>query len=134
MIAKGIKTLLLAQASVTAIVSTRIFVSAAKQGTDPPYIVIDRMSDEKYKGLDGVQTGKQAEIDIECWARTPESAAALAEVVSDFLDDFQGATGGVETVLAVHHLGDSDNYVAPTSGGEITEFVSLINLEIQYTR
>lgn len=134
MIAKGIKTLLLAQASVTAIVSTRIFVSAAKQGTDPPYIVIDRMRDEKYKGLDGVQTGKQAEIDIECWARTPESAAALAEVVSDFLDDFQGATGGAETVLASHQLDESDNFDNPTSGGEITEFVALLNFEFMYTR
>jgi hypothetical protein len=133
MISKGLKTLLLAQASVTAITGNRIFVSAAKQGTTGTYIVIDRMSDEKYKGLDGVQTAKQAEVDIECWARTPESAAALAKVVSDYLDDFQGATGGAETILASHQVDDSDNYVAPTSGGEITEFVTILNFEFMYT-
>lgn len=132
MIAEGLKTLLLAQAPVAAIVGTRIYVTAAKQGTPRPYIVIDRMRDEKFKGLDGVQTAKQAEIDIECWASTPGSAAALAKVVSDYLDDFKGVAGA-ETILAAHQLDDSDNYVTPTSGGEITEFVTILNLEFIYT-
>jgi hypothetical protein len=130
-ISRGLKTLLLAQAAITNIVGTRISVSAAKQGTTRPYIVIDRMSDEKVKDLDGIQTARECEIDIECWAATPESAASLAEVVSDFLDDYTGAAGD-ENILAAHHAGDTDNYVSPTSGGEITEFVTILNFEFMY--
>lgn len=133
MITDGLKTLLLAQSSVTDLVGTRIFKTAARQGTDKPYIVIDRIDSEKYKGLSGYLSTQHAEVDIECWASTQTAAAALAKVVSDYLDDFSGATGGTETILAVHQVGEADNYAPPKAGGEITEFVTILNVELDYT-
>lgn len=133
MISDGLKTLLLAQSSVTDLVGQRIFKTGARQGTPQPYIVIDRVSDEKYKGLDGFLNTKHCEVDIECWASTQTAAAALAKVVSDYLDDFSGATGGSETILAAHQVGEADNYDPPKGGGEIAEFVTILNFEFDYT-
>lgn len=133
MICEGLRILLLAQSSVTDLAGTRIYVTAAKQGITQPYIVIDRVDNEKYKGLGGYLSTQHCEVDIECWASTQTAAAALAKVVSDYLDDFSGATGGSETVLASHQVGDVDNYATPPSGSEITEFVTILNFEFDYT-
>lgn len=133
MISEGLRTLLLAQSSVTDLVGTRIYVTVARQGITQPYIVIDRVDNEKYKGLAGYLSAQHAEVDIECWASTQTAAAALAKIVSDYLDDFSGATGGSETITAVHQVGDVDNYATPQGGGEITEFVTILNFELDYT-
>lgn len=133
MICEGLRTLLLAQSSVTDLVSTRIFVTAAKQGEVLPYIVIDRVSDEKYKGLSGYLSTRHAEVDIECWGKTQSTAASLAKIVSDYLDDFSGATGGSETVLAVQQVDEDDTFDPPDSGGQIQEFVTILTFELDYT-
>jgi hypothetical protein len=91
------------------------------------------MGDEKYKGLSGFLSAKHCEVDIECWAATPTAAAALAKVVSDYLDDFSGATGGTETITASHQVDEFDNFDPPKGGGEITEFVAGLNFEFDYT-
>jgi hypothetical protein len=133
MICEGLRTLLLAQSTVTDVVGQKIFVTAARQGQDRPYILIDRVSDEKIKGLSGFLSAKHCEVDIDCWANTASAAAALAKIVSDYLDDFSGATGGTETILAVHQVDEDDTFDPPSSGGQIQEFVTILTLEIDYT-
>jgi hypothetical protein len=134
MICEGLRTLLLAQSSITDIVgSAGIFVSAARQGSDLPYIVLDRVSDEKYKGLGGYLNQRHCEVDIECWHKTQSLAAALAKIVSNYLDDFTGATGGDETITESTQMDDSDNYVDPKTGNAISEFVTILNFEFHYT-
>lgn len=135
MICEGLRTLLLAQSTVTDIVgSSGVYVTAARQSGTRPYIVLDRVDDEKYKGLAGyLSTTRRCEIDIECWGKTQSSASALAKVVSDFLDDFSGATGGTETILSANQVGDTDNFDPPDSGGAIQEFVTILNFEFMYT-
>lgn len=130
-ISAGLKTLLLAQSSVTDLVGQNIFVTSASQGTPQPYIVIDRMSGEKFKGLGGYLGTKRAEIDIECWHNTPGDATALADIVSDFLDDFTGAAGSA-TILESTQVDDADNYDTPKSGGHVTENVTILNFEFIY--
>jgi hypothetical protein len=131
-ISSGLQTLLLAQSSVTDIVGQSIFVTSASQGTSQPYIIIDRMSGEKFKGLAGYLGTKRAEIDIECWHNTPSDATTLANIVSDFLDDFTGTAGSV-TIKESTQVDDVDNYDTPKSGGHITENVTILNFEFIYT-
>lgn len=134
MISHGLTTLLLAQASVTNVVgSSGIYVTAARQNATLPYIVIDRVADEKYKGLSGYLSARRCEVDIECWARTDVAAASLAKIVSDYLDDFSGATGGDETILSSHQVDDHDTFEPPDSSGEIQEFCTILNFEFMYT-
>lgn len=132
MISKGLRTLLLAQSSITDVVSQKIFVGAATQGTEQPYIVIDRTSGEKFKGLDGYQGTRRAEIDIECWHNTPGDATTLADLVSDFLDDYTGAAGSA-TIKESTQVDETDNYDQPKSAGQIGEWVTILNFEFIYT-
>jgi hypothetical protein len=133
-ICEGLRTLLLAQSSITDIVGTSgIYVTAAVQSASLPYIVIDRIRDEIYKGLSGNLSARHCEVDIECWQKKPGTAAALAKIVSDYLDDFSGATGGTETILAVHQVDTTDTFDPPQSGGPIQEFATILTLEIDYT-
>lgn len=134
MICEGLRTLLLAQSSITDVVGTSgIYVTAAPQSAEVPYIVIDRVRDEIYKGLSGNLGTRHCEVDIDCWHTKPGTASALAKIVSDYLDDFSGATGGSETILAVHQVDESDTFDPPPSGGPIQEFATILNLEIDYT-
>lgn len=132
MICEGLRTLLLAEATVTAVTSN-IYVTVARQAATLPYIALDRVSDEKHKAIDGYVSARHCEIDIECWDSTPSDAAALAKIVSDYLDDFSGATGGSETILSSHQMDDNDSFDGPESGAEIKEFVTILNYEFQYT-
>lgn len=134
MICEGLRTLLLTQSTVTDVVgSDGIFVGAARQGKTPPYIVIDRMSDEKFLGLSGFLSTRSCEVDIDCWHKTATLAAALGKIVGDYLDDFKGATGGSETVLASHHVDEDDTFDPPSSGGQISEWATILTFEFQYT-
>lgn len=132
MITEGLTTLLLAQTAVTDLVGQRIFTSAAPQGTPLPYIVMDRVLDEKHSALDGFVNARHVEIDIECWGPTPGIAANVSKVVSDFLDDFSGPTGGAERILSSHHMDEDDSFDPPKSGSDIQEFVTILNFEFQY--
>lgn len=133
MICQGLQTLLLANANVTAVVgSAGVYVSAAKQAASLPYVVLDRISDEKHKALDGYTGTRHGEVDIECWAATPQAAASLAKTISDYLDDFSGAAGD-ETILSSHQIDDQDTFAEPESGSDIREWVTILNFEFQYT-
>lgn len=132
MISKGLRTLLLAQSTITDVVDQKIFVGAATQGTEQPKIIIDRMNGEKFKGLSGYLGTKRAEMDIECWHNTQGEASALADIVSDFLDDFTGAAGST-TIKESTHAGEADNYPTPPGGAHIGEWVTILNYEFIYT-
>ena len=132
MICEGLRTLLLAESTVTAVTS-KIYVTAARQNATAPYIVLDRIEDTKFSGLGGYLSARKCEVDIECWDTTPSDAAALSKIVGAYLDDFTGATGGSETILSCHEVGGNDTFATPKSGEEITEFVSILNYEFLYT-
>lgn len=106
----GIRTLLLAQSSVTSLCGSQtvdnvsvpaIFVQAPRQGIKTPYVVISRTSHDPMKTLDGTTGMAQTEIDIDCFAATETKADALAKVVSDFFKDYTGVAGASDTIDAV---------------------------------
>lgn len=134
MICAGLQTLLLANTNVTDLVGTEgVFVTAAKQGTDMPYVILDLIDDRKYKAFDGFVGALHCEIDIYCYDTTPQDAKALAKVIDDYLDDFSGSTGGSETIKESNQVGRYNTYSEPQSGGEISEWVTILNFEFQYT-
>lgn len=133
MISVGLQTLLLAQSSVTDIVGTAgVFVTIAKQSASKPYVVIDRVNDEKHGTLGGYLGAKHCEVEIECWDTTPQDAAALADIISDFLDDYTG-TAGDETILESTQVDHGDNFSKPKDNSEVSEYVTTLYFEFQYT-
>lgn len=132
MITEGLRSLLLAQSSVTGTVgSSGAYIQFAPQGVNPPFIVISRVDTERPLRLDGSGGMRMADIDIECWSTTPTKAAALAKTVADVLDDYTGAAGS-ETVEAVLLQGESDGEETPTSGEDVVRFYTLLDFSIHY--
>ena len=120
----GIRTLLLAQSSITTLAPAQtvgsksygaIFVDKVKQGIVPPFIEISRTGSDAMPAMDGTTGMKSTEIDIDCWEWTEPKAEALATVVSEFLKDYSGSAGSdvIDSVL----WEDTNDFKEPEQGG-----------------
>jgi len=82
-----------ADASVAALVSTRIYHHQAPQGTTLPYITFFVVSSEHVRSLGSrVQVVRQV-VQIDCWADNSVSSTNLREAVQLALDAFRGSMG-----------------------------------------
>lgn len=122
----GLRTLLLAQSSITTLAPAQtvngisfpaIFVGKAKQGVLPPYIVISRIRHDPLKALDGTYGMQESEIDIDCFESTEPEAEALGKAVADYLKDYSGAAGGSDTINAVY-FDDINEFENPQPNGK----------------
>lgn len=77
-----LRALLVGNAGVTALVSTRIVQDRMEQGAGRPFIVFSRASTEFMNGLDGSVMGERVMFDVQCWADTRTSADAVANAVN----------------------------------------------------
>lgn len=137
----GLRTLLLAESSITTLAPAQviqgksysaIFVDKVKQGIKPPFIVISRSGFDPMKTLDGTTGMKSTEIDIECWEYTETEAEALAAAVSAYIKDYSGAAGGSDTIDAVLWDSVNDFKEAEDDGKDLWRFVTVLNLTIQH--
>jgi len=130
---KGLRTLLLAQSSITNVVGAAgVYSQRAPQNASPPFIVLHKMSTEENKTLTGV-TGSTRfmDFDIDCKATRYGSAQDLAIIVRDFIKDYTGTAGG-ETVSAVLLNGEAEDYEPPSDGSDIGLHVVTVDASIQW--
>ena len=128
----GLVSLLSGEATVTAICSTRIYVTKAPQNAIFPHVIITQMSSNENGSLDGGSgTLRFINYDIDCKARTSVQAESLGNAVRVFLDDFSG-TAGSFTIGAVLMNDESDDYEPPQDGSDIGVFVVTLDLDVQY--
>lgn len=141
MITHGLRTLLLAQSSITTLCPAQtirgasrdcIFVSKVLQGIKPPYIVISRISHDPMKCLDGTSGMASSEIDIDCFEYTEQEAQALAEAVKAYLMDYSGAAGGSDTIDAML-LDDMNDFQNVEDDGDDTwRFAVTLSFTVQH--
>lgn len=137
----GLRTLLLAQSSITALAPAQtvkgistpaIFTGTVPQGFKPPYIVISRIRHDPYKALDGTTGIGETEIDIDCFENTEPEAEALATAVADFLKDYRGAAGSSDTIDAVLFEDRSDFENLEQDGKDLWRFAVTLSFTIQH--
>lgn len=121
----GLRTLLLAQSSITSLVPAQtiggtsfsgIFVNNPTQDFDPPYILI------KNTGGKNVCLNNSAvthAIDIECCANKDEDAIAIGAAVNTFLETYSGAAGASDTIDMVILTGKSLDYTQEAQGRDV---------------
>ncbi len=128
----GLVALLSTQASITAICSTRIYVTKAPQKALLPYVIITQISTEENASLDGA-TGQLRFVtfDIDCKAKTSVQSESLGNAVRVFLQDYSGAAGSY-TIGAVLMNDESDGYEPPDDGSDIGVHVVTLDVDIQY--
>lgn len=144
MIDEGLRTLLLAQAGITALVPAQtvgtvsvpgIFVASAVQGFDPPYVVITITGGDPYLTLDtNSETLKTVELDIDCFSYDKTAASSLDRTILVFLDDYTGAAGASDTIKAVVDFGEGvPGYENPQEGRDTKLHYVSRQYEIQYS-
>jgi Protein of unknown function (DUF3168) len=86
----------------TALVGGRIFFNGLpqKKGASPTFpavthYVASRTFGRTLRGPNGVSTGT---IRVSCWSKNEQQAAAIADVVREHLDGFQGRWGRVDVM------------------------------------
>jgi len=77
----ALRTLLLADAGVSALVGTRITADRIAQDAVRPFVVYARTSSNPVVSLDGTHLRTQASLEVQCWANNRVEADALADAV-----------------------------------------------------
>jgi hypothetical protein len=128
----GLVALLSTESTITAICSTRVYVSKAPEKALLPYIIITQMSSEENPSLDGA-SGKLRFItfDIDCKSKTSVQAESLGNAVRTFIQDYTGAAGNY-TIGAVIMNDESDSYEPPEDGSDVGVHVVTLDLDVQF--
>lgn len=129
----GLIALLSAQASITAICSTRIYMTKAPQKATFPHVIITQMGSEENTSIDGGSGQLRfLTFDIDCKARTAVAAESLGNAVRTFLDDYSGAAGSY-TIGAVLLNDEADDYEPPQDGSDQGVYTVTLDLDVQYS-
>jgi len=127
----GLVTLLSAQASISAIVGTRVYVSKAPQKAALPHIVITQMRSEDYKSLDNTGNLRAVDYDIDCRADRSVESETLGNAVRTFLQDYSGAAG-TYTIGAVLLNDETNDYEPPTDASDVGVHTVTLDVTIQF--
>ncbi len=138
----GLRTLLLAQAAITALVPNQtiagnvyrgIFSEYPDQGILPPFIVITRTGFDPLECLDGTTGMEVSVFEIDCYTMNEPDGIVLARTVSDFLKDFSGAAGGSDTINAVHWENKRYDKIPLGSGLDARQHIQRLTFRFQHT-
>lgn len=144
MIDQGLRTLLLAQSSITTIAAAQtvgqvsipaVFVDAPAQGVKPPYVVITIIGGDRFNTLDSTyhNSMRQVEIDIDSFSYDKTQAATLDETITAFLDDYTGAAGSADTIKSVYADYAVSGYDFPNEGDDKKAYFVTTAFQIMYT-
>jgi hypothetical protein len=101
-IRKAIRSFLLADAPIVAVVVDRVYALRIPQGIKVSSIVMTRVSGPGDYHMDGPSGLINARIQIDAWAPTADAAASLANLVKDRLDGYRGTMGTGGNIITVH--------------------------------
>lgn len=87
------------EATVSALVGLRVFVIGGRQGTEYPYVTIQRISTQGAAYLDGPSNLDWPRFQIDAWAKEAIDARDVADAIRAFLDQQEHTAGGL-TFLA----------------------------------
>lgn len=128
----GLVALLTGEATISAIVGSRVYVNKAPQKALYPHIVITMMAADNHITLNASSNEfRTLTFDIDCRAKTSMGAETLADAVRTFIDDYTG-TAGSYTIQAVLMNGESDDYEPPADASDVGVHVVTLDVDIQY--
>lgn len=125
-IEKAIRSLIVNDATVNAVVSGRVYPWMHQQGADFPLIVYTLDGTEPTQGIGGHLDLTRAVLTVESIAETYSAAKDLADKVRDVLNDYSGTS---ETVVIKSLMHDNDTASIDNSMAGGDRGVSIIEAE-----
>lgn len=101
-IRKALRSFLLADAAIVAVVVDRVYALRIPQGVNASSIVVTRVSGPGDYHMDGPSGLISARIQIDAWAATADAATTLANLVKDRIDGYRGTMGTGGNIVTVH--------------------------------
>ncbi len=110
MIESAVRTFILADSTITTLISTRLYSVKMPQSPTFPLIVYTKISGFREHDMDG-STIAAPRIQYDSWAQTYAGAKALADALRERLDSYAGPVGSpAETVHFAYLLNERDFY------------------------
>ncbi len=125
------RTALLDDGAVAAVVGTRVHPHARPEGGALPAIVYELGADAAVPTLAGSSDLYEANMLLVCLAETRAAAASLAELVRAALDAISG-TYASHAILFVRITSSSVAYEAPSDGSDSGTYSTLITASIHH--
>lgn len=95
MLAKAIYPLLNNDATLTALVGSKIYPVKAPQNTSVPFVVFTVNATLPVNTKEGVATKEQKQLQVDTYASTLANAGDIAEAIRNILDNHSGTTNNV---------------------------------------
>ena len=130
----GIFTAMSAEATITALVGTRIYPDRAPQGDTLPYITFDSPTEGGVPFQEGVADLAETEIQFNIWAATSESRSAVKQAVRAFFDGKIRQTFGSSFCPSVRNTNNTDTIEEPEDGSQNYIFGVFMDFKFWHTR
>lgn len=111
----SIYSYLTSQASITNLVSTRVYPVALPENPTLPAIRYTLISSPHEHNLEGLSL-KRARVQFDCWSEDHSETIDIAAALLSLLDTFQGTMGTVDVVYCT--VENEFDFAEPPSGGE----------------
>ena len=126
---KAIYNILSNDATITDIVSTRIFPSVAPQTTQFPFIIYDITGVDPNDTKDGASTLDTNDVMISCYSETYSEASDLAQKIRVAMDRINEGTYGDETIQSSQF--QSYNDIFDDTSGDAGIYRKALDFEIR---
>lgn len=127
----AIRDFMLKDASITAIVESRIFPHVAPEGTALPYLCIHRITGPGGHHLGGGNAMREETFQIDVFESTSPKAEALSDAVRNRLHGYRGRMGRIMVDRAMVEQ-ESDDDEPPATGAENPVFWTRMDLAIAW--
>ena len=125
-----IRSKLINNATVAALVSTRVRPSIAKANETLPYVVFEQIASNRYQATDGYTGVGQITYEFRCMATTRSGASALLKAVRIALDHLSETTVSGQTVLVITALDGDEDFEFRDKDSQTPVYVSSLDMDI----
>lgn len=129
----SIRTLTLADASISSTVGTRMYSDYLRQSATLPaitYFVVDTVTNQH---LTGIASASQARIQIDCYAASRSAANSLADDVRRALQGQNHTLVGSQYILDISlPSGEHHGIDPPEDGSDIRRFITSQDFSVTY--
>jgi hypothetical protein len=124
----GLRAILAAESTISAIVGSKVFDEKVDVEDSPPYVRFEH-SAEVDETLGG---DRSADFNLECVQTTAPLRNTLTKAVRDFIQDYSGAADDV-TIDAVLIVDEDNDYEEPQHGSDSGRFIGNIEIKVFYS-
>ncbi len=130
---KALRSKLIAENTITALVGERIYPTVIPQGGSAPCVVLRRISTRPEHTLAGMTRLSHSRIQFDCLSDDKDEADSIAKAIQNCgIDSYQGTTLGITFHGAEFERGDEDEVDNPTDGNEEFRYITTFDLLIHY--